>query len=59
MVLHPGRVVETSESQPRVVGVVVVVNVVIVVSVPSNVQQSDTVAHVDVFEISNKTAARV
>ena len=40
--LHPGRVVETSESQPCVVGVVVVVNVVMIVSVSSNVQQSDT-----------------
>ena len=37
--LHPGRVVETSESQPCVVGVVVVV---IVVSVLSRVLHSDT-----------------
>ena len=39
--LHPGRVVETSERQPCVVGVVVVVNVVNVVSVSSRVLHSD------------------
>ena len=39
---HPGRVVETSERQPCVVGVVVVVTVVIVVSVSSRVLHSDT-----------------
>ena len=37
----PGRVVETSERQPCVVGVVVVVSVVIVVSVSSRVLHSD------------------
>ena len=41
--LHPGRVVETSESQPCVVGVVVVV---IVVSVSSRVLHSVGRAHV-------------
>ena len=40
VMLHPGRVVETSERQPCVVGVVVV-NVVNVVSVSSRVQHSD------------------
>ena len=42
VMLQPGGVVETSESQPCVVGVVVVVNVVIVVSVSSHVLHSDT-----------------
>ena len=42
MMLRPGRVVETSESQPCVVGVDVVVNVVTVVGVSSNVQEPDT-----------------